>query len=126
MLKSELKDCENATKAVEEQLGGKRKAKDVLSFIDRVRKGDVVLDGNTDVTSFRVINNFIGMLIFTTMIPPAAVDINQHRPGLRRCVFRITNLHLQGTVPAHANLNIMKVLQIGWYDWRLKIVIRVV
>ncbi|KAK4553913.1 mitochondrial dynamin GTPase Msp1 [Recurvomyces mirabilis] len=48
VLKSELKDCEVATKAVEDQLGGKRRAKDVLSFIDRVRKGEVILDGNTD------------------------------------------------------------------------------
>ncbi|KAK5119029.1 hypothetical protein LTR62_000240 [Meristemomyces frigidus] len=47
VLASELKDCECATRAVEEQLGGKRKAKDVLSFIDRVRKGEVVLEGNT-------------------------------------------------------------------------------
>lgn len=47
VLKAELKDCENATKIVEEQLGGRRKAKDVLSFIDRVRKGDVVLEGNS-------------------------------------------------------------------------------
>jgi len=48
VLKSELKDCDIATKAVEDELGGKRRAKDVLSFIDRVRKGEVVLDGNTD------------------------------------------------------------------------------
>lgn len=46
VLKDELKDCESAFKAVEDQIGGRRKAKDVISFIDRVRKGEVVLEGN--------------------------------------------------------------------------------
>ncbi|KXS95343.1 hypothetical protein AC578_5281 [Pseudocercospora eumusae] len=46
VLKDELRDCENAFKAVEEQIGGRRKAKDVVSFIDRVRKGETVLEGN--------------------------------------------------------------------------------
>ncbi|KAK3051477.1 mitochondrial dynamin GTPase Msp1 [Extremus antarcticus] len=46
VLKHELKDCEGAMKAVEEQIGGKRKAKDVVSFIDRVRNGEVVLENS--------------------------------------------------------------------------------
>lgn len=46
VLKNELHDCEAATKIVEEQIGGRRKMKDVVSFIDRVRKGDVVLEGD--------------------------------------------------------------------------------
>ena len=46
ILKRELKDCDTATKAVEDQIGGRRKAKDVVSFIDRVRKGEVVLEGD--------------------------------------------------------------------------------
>lgn len=46
VLKDELRDCEAATKTVEEQIGGRRKTKDVVSFIDRVRKGDVVLEGD--------------------------------------------------------------------------------
>ncbi|KAF2216207.1 hypothetical protein CERZMDRAFT_116342 [Cercospora zeae-maydis SCOH1-5] len=45
-LKDELQSCESALKAVEDQIGGRRKAKDVLSFIDRVRRGDIVLEGN--------------------------------------------------------------------------------
>ncbi|KAK4505641.1 hypothetical protein PRZ48_003606 [Zasmidium cellare] len=45
VLKDELKDCENAFKYVEDQIGGRRKAKDVLTFIDSVRKGDIVLEG---------------------------------------------------------------------------------
>lgn len=46
VLKDELRDCESAFKTIEEQIGGRRKARDVLSFIDRVRKGEVVLEGD--------------------------------------------------------------------------------
>ncbi|KAJ5727806.1 hypothetical protein N7493_005626 [Penicillium malachiteum] len=45
VLKDELKACESAIKHVEDMVG-KRKLKDVMSFVDKVRKGDVVLDGN--------------------------------------------------------------------------------
>ncbi|KAJ5226209.1 hypothetical protein N7468_007434 [Penicillium chermesinum] len=45
VLKEELRACESAIKHVEDMVG-KRKLKDVISFIDRVRKGDVVLEGN--------------------------------------------------------------------------------
>lgn len=46
VLKNELTDCERAVKAIEDQIGGRRKATDVMSFIDRVRKGEVVLEGD--------------------------------------------------------------------------------
>ena len=46
VLKDELKACEAAEKSVESAVGGKRKLKDVMGFIDRVRKGEVVLEGN--------------------------------------------------------------------------------
>jgi len=46
VLKKELKACEAAEKNVEQAVGGKRKLKDVMGFIDRVRKGDVVLEGD--------------------------------------------------------------------------------
>ncbi|KAJ5499568.1 Dynamin [Penicillium expansum] len=45
VLKEELRSCESAMKHVEDSVG-KRKLKDVVSFIDRVRKGEVVLEGN--------------------------------------------------------------------------------
>ncbi|KAF7718916.1 Dynamin superfamily protein, mitochondrial [Penicillium ucsense] len=45
VLKEELRACESATKHMEEQIG-KRKLKDVMSFIDKVLKGDIVLEGN--------------------------------------------------------------------------------
>ena len=46
VLKSELKACESAVKTVENSAGGKKKMKDVMGFIDRVRKGEVVLEGD--------------------------------------------------------------------------------
>ncbi|TKX24875.1 putative dynamin family protein [Elsinoe australis] len=50
VLKGELRDCEGALRGVEEGMGGKRKAKDVVAFIDKVRKGEVALEG-TNVSS---------------------------------------------------------------------------
>ncbi|KAL2828445.1 P-loop containing nucleoside triphosphate hydrolase protein [Aspergillus cavernicola] len=44
-LKEELKACEAAIKRVEDNVG-KRKLRDVVSFIDRVRNGEVVLEGD--------------------------------------------------------------------------------
>ena len=46
VLKNELKACEAAEKSVESAVGGKRKLKDVMGFIDRVKKGEVVLEGD--------------------------------------------------------------------------------
>ncbi|KAL8712154.1 MAG: hypothetical protein Q9220_003588 [cf. Caloplaca sp. 1 TL-2023] len=46
VLKNELRACDNAVKGVQGQVGGKKKLNDVVGFIDRVRKGDVVLEGD--------------------------------------------------------------------------------
>jgi GTP-binding protein EngB required for normal cell division len=46
VLKDELRDCEAAVKTVENQVGGRRKLRDVMSFIDRVRGEQVVLEGD--------------------------------------------------------------------------------
>lgn len=46
VLKDELKVCESAVKHLDEQMGGRRRVKDVMSFIDRVRSGQVVLEGD--------------------------------------------------------------------------------
>ncbi|TPX06941.1 uncharacterized protein E0L32_011165 [Thyridium curvatum] len=45
VLKNELAACQNATKHLEDAVGGKRKLKEVVTFIDRVRKGDTVIEG---------------------------------------------------------------------------------
>ncbi|KAF2252280.1 hypothetical protein BU26DRAFT_516948 [Trematosphaeria pertusa] len=46
VLKEELKVCEAAAKRMEEQMGGRKKVRDVMAFIDRVRSGQVVLEGD--------------------------------------------------------------------------------
>lgn len=46
VLKEELKDCEAAVKNVENEVGGRKKLRDVMAFIDRVREGKVVLEGD--------------------------------------------------------------------------------
>ena len=46
VLKEELKVAEAASKRLEELMGGRKKVKDVMSFIDRVRSGQVVLEGD--------------------------------------------------------------------------------
>lgn len=45
VLKTELRACEAAQKQLEDSIGKKR-LKDVMGFVDRVRKGDIVLEGN--------------------------------------------------------------------------------
>jgi dynamin-like GTPase MGM1, mitochondrial len=46
VLKGELKDCEDAVKHVENEVGGRKRLRDVMAFIDRVRSGQVVLEGD--------------------------------------------------------------------------------
>ena len=46
VLSKELKACEAAEKSVETSVGGRKKMKDVMGYIDRVRKGEVVLEGD--------------------------------------------------------------------------------
>ncbi len=46
VLKKELKACEAAVKSVEETVGGRKKLKDVMAFVDRARKGEIVIDGD--------------------------------------------------------------------------------
>lgn len=46
VLKEELKVCESAVKQLEDQVGGRKKVRDVMAFIDRVRGGQVVLEGD--------------------------------------------------------------------------------
>jgi hypothetical protein len=46
VLKDELKVVEAAVKQLEDQVGGRKRVRDVMSFIDRVRSGQVVLEGD--------------------------------------------------------------------------------
>ncbi|KAH6963519.1 hypothetical protein HG530_007316 [Fusarium avenaceum] len=46
VLKKELQDCEKAMKNLEDSVGGRRKIKEVMTFVDKARKGEVVVEGD--------------------------------------------------------------------------------
>ncbi|KAK7425494.1 mitochondrial dynamin GTPase Msp1 [Neonectria magnoliae] len=46
VLKKELQDCETALKNLESNVGGRRKLKEVMTFVDKARKGDIVVEGD--------------------------------------------------------------------------------
>ena len=46
VLKKELKDCESALTGLENTVGGRRKLKEVMAFVDKARKGDIVIEGD--------------------------------------------------------------------------------
>jgi dynamin-like GTPase MGM1, mitochondrial len=46
VLKKELKACEAAVKSVEETVGGRKKLRDIIAFVDRARKGEIAVDGD--------------------------------------------------------------------------------
>ncbi|EHK99432.1 putative protein msp1, mitochondrial [Glarea lozoyensis 74030] len=54
VLKNELRAVEDAVKDVEKLVGGKRKLKDVMSFVEKARRGEVVVgdDGATGAGGF--------------------------------------------------------------------------
>lgn len=45
VLKKELSDCETALGSLESAAGGRRKLKEVMTFVDKARKGDIVVEG---------------------------------------------------------------------------------
>lgn len=46
VLKKELQDCEAALGQLESSVGGRRKLKEVMTFVDKARKGDIVVEGD--------------------------------------------------------------------------------
>ncbi|KAH6648871.1 dynamin family protein [Truncatella angustata] len=47
VLKNELEACEGAMKGLENTVGGRRKLKEVMTFVDKARKGDVIVEGES-------------------------------------------------------------------------------
>lgn len=47
VLKGELEQCQAAMKNLENTVGGKKKLKEVMSFVDKARKGDIYVEGET-------------------------------------------------------------------------------
>ncbi|KAI0157685.1 dynamin family protein [Xylariaceae sp. FL1272] len=46
VLKKELSACEGAMKDLETNVGGRRKLREVMTFIDKAKKGDIVVEGD--------------------------------------------------------------------------------
>lgn len=46
VLKKELSDCESALTNMESAVGGRRKLKEVMTFVDKARKGDIIVEGD--------------------------------------------------------------------------------
>lgn len=46
VLKKELQDCEAAMKRLEDTVGGRRKLKEVMVFVDKARKGEIMVEGD--------------------------------------------------------------------------------
>ncbi|KAK4238902.1 P-loop containing nucleoside triphosphate hydrolase protein [Achaetomium macrosporum] len=46
VLQGELDQCQAAMKSLENSVGGKRKLKEVMSFVDKARKGEVIVEGD--------------------------------------------------------------------------------
>ncbi|ORY71784.1 P-loop containing nucleoside triphosphate hydrolase protein [Pseudomassariella vexata] len=49
VLKRELAACEGAIKDLETSIGGRRKLKEVLGFVDKARKGEFVVEGDNSI-----------------------------------------------------------------------------
>ena len=82
VLKDELKVCELAAKQLEEQMGGKKKVRDVSSFIDRIRSGQVVLEGD----GIGGAGGFSSALLqkgMSTVICHGIGNLTKYRPGSR-------------------------------------------
>ncbi|KAI2473844.1 dynamin family protein [Annulohypoxylon bovei var. microspora] len=47
VLKKELSACEGAMKDLETTVGGRRKLKEVINFVDKARRGDVLVEGES-------------------------------------------------------------------------------
>jgi len=46
VLKQEIKAVDEATKRVEQEVGGKKKLRDVTAFVEKARKGEVIVEGD--------------------------------------------------------------------------------
>lgn len=46
VLKNELRDCEAALTQMESAVGGRRKLKEVMTFVDKARKGEIIVEGD--------------------------------------------------------------------------------
>jgi hypothetical protein len=46
VLQGELDQCQGALKSLENSVGGRKKLKEVMSFVDKARRGDIIIEGD--------------------------------------------------------------------------------
>jgi GTP-binding protein EngB required for normal cell division len=46
VLQSELEQCQAALKSLESAVGGRKKLREVMSFVDKARRGDIIVEGD--------------------------------------------------------------------------------
>ncbi|KAK0668845.1 putative dynamin-like GTPase mitochondrial precursor [Cercophora samala] len=46
VLQGELDQCQNAIKSLENSVGGRKKLREVMSFVDKARKGEIIIEGD--------------------------------------------------------------------------------
>jgi replication fork clamp-binding protein CrfC len=84
VLKKELSACEGALKDLETTVGGKRKLKEVMNFIDKARKGEIVVEGESQSGA----GGFSAALLSKGMFPVPMRDlIITDMPEGREAVF---------------------------------------
>jgi GTP-binding protein EngB required for normal cell division len=83
VLKNELRACEEAVKTVEKNVGGRRKLKDVMGFVDKARKGEVevVGDGASGAGGFSSDLLQKGMFLYKTQSSPDETTIKAKKPS---------------------------------------------
>lgn len=79
VLKKELHACEGAFKDLEAAVGGRRKLREVINFIDKARKGDVVVEGDsqTGAGGFSASLLSKGMSCFPAIVSAGLTNILQ-------------------------------------------------
>ncbi|KAK4679231.1 mitochondrial dynamin GTPase Msp1 [Podospora pseudoanserina] len=46
VLQGELEQCQNALKSLESSVGGRKKLREVMGFVDKARKGEIIIEGD--------------------------------------------------------------------------------
>lgn len=104
VLKEELKVAEAASKRLEDVVGGRKKVRDVMSFIDRVRSGQVVLEGDGVGGAGGFSQALLSRGMFLRLPPPIMLMQSRPRSSLPpRPRRRAQNAHPRRQVEAMRN-----------------------
>ncbi len=119
-LKGELKQCESAQRSLDDSIG-KRKLRDVMGFIDRVRKGDVVLEGDGTGGAGGFSSALLARGMSSSSFPIVSKNIQDVKPSSSviepkpsKCDLQQSNL--DNAPPARTNTTVLKSFSM----WSLK------